>query len=188
VNLGDIIDEVGRIYGDGVNIAVRIEGLAEPGFVCISRTAYEQVKSKLKLGYEYLGEYNLKNITEPVRVYRVLTKAEDAGKVIGEKGFSNLEKAISGFRKALRPPNQNNFQVQLLLTLLYTVGNQMEQARFQAGELLRIRPFFSIKYYQYRSLPSTDEVSDKAITSLHKESLKKAGLPEERNFFNFLNE
>jgi adenylate cyclase len=555
VNLGDIIDEDGRIYGDGVNIAARIEGLAEPGFVCISRTAYEQVKSKLKLGYEYLGEYNLKNITEPVRVYRVLTKTEDAGKVIGEKrflgritrrtamsmiivlflasagsigwiiysrqsgkmeptsldrmvslfpnitpiavlpfenlsedkdqenfsegltgdiitglskhpdllvtpgsqstepektnqageipgkryelrgtvqwegnrvrinarliettqghniiiwtesydrvinnntfaiqseikwrifreirirlidmnqtpdflpvyrsdieytekfhllyryyetmrfdprrverlkealglanelinikpdpwvyymkgsilialgdykddesedpetvaseaekldkgaglgirgqiyvakferlkdkndlekaleyyeqwieydpnscnarfgagftfllkkrydeavkqyetglsinpnpesrnfvslgiaysrpsekGFSNLEKAISSFRKALRPPNQNNFQVHLLLTLLYTFGNQMEQARFQAREMLRIRPFFSIKYYQYRSWPSTDEVSDKAITRLHKELLKKAGLPEERNFFNFLNE
>ncbi|MFN2127539.1 MAG: hypothetical protein ACK2TU_06735, partial [Anaerolineales bacterium] len=53
--------------------------------------------------------------------------------------------AISSFRKALRPPNQNNFQVHLLLTLLYTVGNQMEQARFQAREMLRIRPFFLLK-------------------------------------------
>ena len=85
VNLGDIIDEDGRIYGDGVNIAARIEGLADPGVVCISRTAYEQVKSKLNFGYEYIGEYNLKNISEPIRVFRVLTDPENAGKVIGEK-------------------------------------------------------------------------------------------------------
>lgn len=89
VNLGDVVDEDGRIYGNGVNIAARIEGLAEPGFVCISRTAYEQVKSKLKFGYEYLGEHNLKNISEPVRVYRVLTGADYAGKVIGEKRLLN---------------------------------------------------------------------------------------------------
>ncbi len=85
VNLGDVIDEEGRIYGDGVNIAARIEGLAEPGGISISGTAYDQVKTKLGLGYEYLGEHNLKNITGPVRVYRLLTGAENAGKVIGEK-------------------------------------------------------------------------------------------------------
>ena len=87
VNLGDVISEDGKIYGDGVNIAARIEGIAEPGIVCISRTAYDQVKSKLKFGYEYLGEYNLKNISEPVRIYRVLTDPDTAGKVIGEKRF-----------------------------------------------------------------------------------------------------
>jgi adenylate cyclase len=87
VNLGDVIEEDGSIYGDGVNIAARIQTLAEPGGVCISRTAYDHVKSKLNLGYEYLGEHNLKNISEPVRVYRVLTDVKTAGKVIGEKRF-----------------------------------------------------------------------------------------------------
>ena len=87
VNLGDVVEEADRIYGDGVNIAARIEGLAESGGICISRTAYDHVKNKLELGYEYLGEHNVKNIAEPVRVYRVLMEPESAGKVIGEKRF-----------------------------------------------------------------------------------------------------
>jgi adenylate cyclase len=85
VNLGDIVEEDDRIYGDGVNIAARLEGLAEAGGICISRTAYEHVKNKLELGYEYLGEHSVKNISEPIHVYRVLMKPEAAGKVIGEK-------------------------------------------------------------------------------------------------------
>ena len=85
VNLGDVIDDEGRIYGDGVNVAARVEGLAEGGGICISRTAFDQVKNKLNLGYENLGEHSVKNIAEPVRVYKVLMKPEYAGKVIGEK-------------------------------------------------------------------------------------------------------
>jgi adenylate cyclase len=85
INLGDVIQEEERIYGDGVNIAARLEGLAEAGGICISRTAYGQVKNKLELGYEYLGEHSVKNISEPVHVYRVLMDPEAAGKVIGEK-------------------------------------------------------------------------------------------------------
>ncbi len=87
INLGDVIEESDRIYGDGVNIAARLEGLAEPEGICISRTAYDHVKNKLELGYEYLGEHNVKNIAEPVRVYRVLMEPEAVGKVIGEKRF-----------------------------------------------------------------------------------------------------
>ncbi len=87
VNLGDVVEEADRIYGNGVNIAARIEGLAEPGGICISRTAYDHVKNKLKLGYEYLGEHSVKNIAEPVRVYRVLMEPEAVGKVVGEKKF-----------------------------------------------------------------------------------------------------
>jgi len=87
VNLGDVVEEADRIYGDGVNIAARLEGLAKPGGICISRTAYDHVKNKLKLGYEHLGVHSVKNISEPVTVYRVLTEPEAAGKVIGEKRF-----------------------------------------------------------------------------------------------------
>jgi adenylate cyclase len=85
INLGDVIHEEERIYGNGVNVAARVESLADAGGICVSRSAYDQVKDKLTLGYEYLGEHSVKNIPEPVRVYRVLMEPEDAGKVIGEK-------------------------------------------------------------------------------------------------------
>ncbi|MBT8364164.1 MAG: hypothetical protein KJP23_05615 [Deltaproteobacteria bacterium] len=65
INLGDVIEEGERIYGDGVNIAARIEGLAEGGGICISGSAYEQIENKLALGYEYLGEHTVKNISKP---------------------------------------------------------------------------------------------------------------------------
>ena len=90
VNLGDVIDEEDRIYGDGVNIAARIESLSDAGGICISHSAYDQIKNKLKLGYEYLGEHEVKNIREPVKVYRVLMAPEFEGKLIGfEKRKSN---------------------------------------------------------------------------------------------------
>jgi adenylate cyclase len=85
VNLGDIVEEEDLIYGDGVNIAARLEGLAQAGGICISRTAYDQVKNKLELGYEFLGEHSVKNISEPVHVYKVLMEPEAVGKIIGEK-------------------------------------------------------------------------------------------------------
>ena len=85
INIGDVIHEEDHIYGSGVNVAARIEGLAEPGGVCISRNAYDHIKNKLKLGYEYIGEQAVKNIKDPVRVYKILMEPEDAGKLIGEK-------------------------------------------------------------------------------------------------------
>jgi adenylate cyclase len=72
INLGDVIEEEDRIYGDGVNIAARLEALAEPGGICVSKTAFDQIETKLPLGYEYLGEQEVKNIPKPVGAYRVL--------------------------------------------------------------------------------------------------------------------
>ena len=71
INLGDVIEEGERIYGDGVNVAARIEGLAEGEGICISGTAFDHVEAKLGLEFEYLGEHSVKNIKKPVRVYRV---------------------------------------------------------------------------------------------------------------------
>jgi len=85
INLGDVMVDGESIYGDGVNIAARLESLSEAGGICISGTAFDQVKNKLNLGYKYLGEQTVKNISEPVRVYRVMTEPEAAGKVLGEK-------------------------------------------------------------------------------------------------------
>jgi adenylate cyclase len=85
INLGDVMVDGESIYGDGVNIAARLEGIADAGGICISGTVYDHVKNKLPLGYEYRGEQNVKNISGPVRVYRVLMEPEAVGKVIGEK-------------------------------------------------------------------------------------------------------
>src|SRR4051795_2372618 len=72
VILGDVIIETDDVYGDGVNVASRLEGIADPGQVYISGGIYEQIKNKLVCGYESLGDRKVKNITDPVRVYRVL--------------------------------------------------------------------------------------------------------------------
>jgi adenylate cyclase len=72
INLGDVIEEEDRLYGDGVNIAARLESLAEPGGICVSKTAFDHIETKLPLGYEYLGEQTVKNITKPVGAYKVL--------------------------------------------------------------------------------------------------------------------
>src|SRR6516164_4448899 len=77
VNLGDVMVEGEQIYGDGVNVAARLESLADPGGICISGTAHDQVRDKLPLAYEDRGERSVKNITRPVRVWRVLLE-EDA--------------------------------------------------------------------------------------------------------------
>src|SRR2546422_8227219 len=72
INVGDVVVEGERLYGDGVNIAARLEALAEGGGICLSGTVYDQVENKLALGYESLGEQTVKNIANPVRVYRVI--------------------------------------------------------------------------------------------------------------------
>src|SRR5210317_1771200 len=72
INLGDVIEEEDRIYGDGVNIAARLEALADPAGICVSKTAFDQIETKLPFGYEFLGDQTVKNITKPVGAYRVL--------------------------------------------------------------------------------------------------------------------
>jgi adenylate cyclase len=79
INLGDVIADGDRLYGDGINIAARIESLALPGGICISGTIFDQIKNKLQLGIEDLGKHRAKNIAEPLRVYRVKTDAEASG-------------------------------------------------------------------------------------------------------------
>ena len=76
VNLGDVIEDRGDIYGDGVNVAARLESLADAGGICISESVRTAIGKKLDLGYEFMGEQQVKNIEEPVRAYRVLSKSE----------------------------------------------------------------------------------------------------------------
>ncbi len=78
INIGDIIIDGDDIYGDGVNVAARLEGLADPGGICVARNVFNQVKNKVDLGFEDMGEQEIKNIAEPVRAYRVLSARPSA--------------------------------------------------------------------------------------------------------------
>ena len=90
INVGDVVVEEGRLYGDGVNIAARVEGLAEPGGICIAGTVYDQIKSKIPFNYDYLGEQVVKNIVEPVRVYRLVLRVPSP--LAGEPVLSLVER------------------------------------------------------------------------------------------------
>ena len=81
INLGDILIEGDDILGDGVNIAARLEGIAEPGGICISSSAYDQVRGKVAVEFIDLGEQSLKNIALPVRAYAVASNVLGPGKL-----------------------------------------------------------------------------------------------------------
>src|SRR5438093_13422736 len=83
INLGDVVVEGERIYGDGVNIAARLESLAGAGGICISGSVYDQIETKLALEYAYLGEQTVKNITKPIPVYRVQGEAGAPAPALG---------------------------------------------------------------------------------------------------------
>jgi adenylate cyclase len=85
INIGDVIVEEGDVYGDGVNVAARLEALAEPGEICVAGNVYNQVKSKVAFGFEPMGEHRVKNIPEPVTVYRVLTDPGPVARTLGLK-------------------------------------------------------------------------------------------------------
>jgi TolB-like protein/class 3 adenylate cyclase/rhodanese-related sulfurtransferase len=100
INIGDIIVEGDDIYGDGVNVAARLEALAEPGGICVSRTVFNHVKGKVDLDFEDLGEQQVKNIPEPVRVFKVLLDAPVSGQTTvvspAPKRFSRWPLAAGG--------------------------------------------------------------------------------------------
>jgi class 3 adenylate cyclase len=81
INVGDVIVDGENLYGDGVNIAARLEAMAEPGGICISGSVYDLVQSKVRVGIEPVGARNLKNIAKPVKVYRVLAASAPASYV-----------------------------------------------------------------------------------------------------------
>lgn len=85
INIGDIIIEQEDIYGDGVNISARLEALAEPGGICIARNVYNQVKNKVAFGFEPMGEHKVKNIPEPITIYRLRSETGLVAKTIGFK-------------------------------------------------------------------------------------------------------
>jgi len=111
VNIGDVVQDGDRIYGSGVNVAARIEGIAEPGGICISRGTYDQIKDKLDLGFDYIGEHEVKNINEPVRVYKILLDS-DSLKLLVEEQLELPDKpsiAVLPFDNMSGDPEQEYF-------------------------------------------------------------------------------
>src|SRR6266851_2483807 len=96
VNLGDVMVDGKQIYGDGVNVAARLESLAEPGGICVSRTVHENIRNKLPLSYVDLGEQAVKNIAEPVRVFRVILEGETVTRIAAKATQRSLRKHWRG--------------------------------------------------------------------------------------------
>ena len=108
INLGDVIEDGDRIYGDGINIAARVQGLAQAGGVSISGTVYDQVRNKLPFSFDYVGEQIVKNIEEPIRIYRVIWRQEE---------FAATSRKNKGFAGSLIfGTSKNPFYGNLLLT------------------------------------------------------------------------
>jgi len=104
INLGDVIVEPDDIFGDGVNIAARLEALAEPGGICISRTVHDHIGERLPYSFEDIGEQRVKNIGRPVHVYRIRLDAATTAVVTGvARRMQNRLRS----RANLRPPSRS---------------------------------------------------------------------------------
>ncbi len=126
VNSGDVIEDRGDIYGDGVNVAARLESLADPGGICISESVRTAVGKKLDIGYKFMGEQKVKNISEPLRTYKVQMELEKGvGPLAGPGPLESPEKpsvAVLPFNDLSRDSSQNHLTVGLAEELVATLG------------------------------------------------------------------
>jgi adenylate cyclase len=165
INLGDVIEqEDGTIYGDGVNVAARLQTLAEPGGICISGTVYDQVEGKLPLQFKFIGEQPVKNIAKPVRAYRVLIGGEvgktplaGAGKrrriAIGAAAFIAVMVAVSLVWKAQKLPGDQ-----------VTVSNDLALA-MPTGPAIAVLPFTNMSGDPKQDF-FADGITEQLITEL----------------------
>ncbi len=95
INLGDVIEQDGDLLGDGVNVAARLEGLADPGGICLSRAARDQVRDRIEVALEDLGEVEVKNMARPVRVFRVLAEPGSFTEIAGKPRSKQLSMRVT---------------------------------------------------------------------------------------------
>jgi len=121
INLGDVIEDEDRLYGDGVNIAARLEALATGGGICISGNVYDHIQNKLQLGCEYIGEQAVKNIAKPILVYRIWNDPQATSCTVAPEAHSNKRKSLIAsavgvvgvvvvviFSLHIKPPSSSN--------------------------------------------------------------------------------
>ncbi len=178
INLGDVIVQDEAIYGDGVNIAARLEALAEPGGVCISRQVHDQVKGKLKLEYEDLGEQKVKNIAEPVWAYKVCTEPLGAAQLAPPPS-----QGAAGETPALALPDEPSIAVLPFANM----SNDPEQEFFGDGlaediitDLSRISGLFVIARnssfsYKGRNVPVGQIGQEMGVRYVLEGSMRKEG-------------
>jgi TolB-like protein len=170
INLGDVIVEGDDIHGDGVNIAARLEGLAEPGGICLSGDVYRQTKGKIEAGFEDMGEQYLKNVAEPVRVYRIA-------------GDSSHRDATSSAKRPLPLPDKPSIAV----LAFDNMSGDAEQAFFSDGitediitELSRFSGLFVIARnssfaYKGQSIDVKQVARDLGVRYILEGSVRRAG-------------
>jgi adenylate cyclase len=178
INVGDVIVEGLQIYGDGVNIAARLETLAEGGGICVSGTVYDQVENKLTLGYEYLGEQTVKNIAKPVRVYRIQGEAKAPATTQSQAEVSSPVQSA-----ALSLPDKPS----ILVLPFINMSNDPEQEYFSDGitedittDLSKISSLFVISRnsaftYKGKAAKVRDISREMGVRYVLEGSVRKAG-------------
>ncbi len=175
INVGDIVVEGDRLYGDGINIAARLEGLAEGGGICLSGTVYDQVAHKLPLWYEDLGRQAVKNIDKPVRVYRVQMETDSRSipvQSLNQRGatLSNTSDkpaiAVLPFTNMSGDPEQEYFSDGITEDLITTLSKL-------SGLLVISRN--SSFFYKDKAVKHTEIIRDLKVQYFVEGSVRKAG-------------
>ncbi len=178
INVGDVVVEGERLYGDGVNLAARLEALAEGGGICIAGTVYDQVENKLSLSYEYVGEQMVKNIAKPVRVYRVRLEVEALTTEPGKDKVTS-----PGSTPASSLPDKPS----IIVLPFINMSNDPEQEYFSDGitedittDLSRISSLFVISRnsaftYKGKAAKAQDISREMGVRYMLEGSVRKAG-------------